>query len=357
MPAWRGATAFAAAMVVSPSSFGQPSSAGAVDVVIAAEDDASGQAMQAVVAELMARLDRAATVTFASSVNAAEVITPQAGAEVRLARAWIDLSKPERVTLYLVDRDWERILIRHIQKRAGHDELAREAIGHILENAVDALAHGARIGTAPDEVRSENEGAEPSLRPPATAAPIAARAGTASHWELGALYEGELYGPRGLIANGPAAVLYVGAQRGTVRPGVWLTVQYRLAMIVDTPPIGVRLDGGTLRALAGVDVALNERLSIRLGAGAGIDAIHMTPRLEGKPGTTIDNDEDFALVVARANAGGEWWVSRRLAIALTLSCDLDPSGTRYAALVDGVKQTVLSPWPVRPALSLGIMTE
>jgi hypothetical protein len=344
-------------VVVAPSSFGQPSSVGAVDVVIAADDASGGQAMRAVVAELIARLGLAATVTFASSVNAAEVITPQAGVEARLARAWIDLSKPERVTLYLVDRDWERVLIRHVQKMPGHDELAREAIGHILENAVDALAHGARIGTAPDEARSENEGAQPSVRPPAPAAPIAARAGSAPHWELGALYEGELYAPRGVIANGPAAVLYIGARPGTVRPGAWLTVQYRLPMIVDTAPLGVRLDGGTVRALAAVDLAVNERLSIRFGAGVGIDAMHMTPRLEGKPGTTLDRDEDFALVVARASAGGQWRVSRRLAIALTLSCDLDPSGTRYGVLVDGAQETVLSPWPVRPALSLGVMTE
>ncbi len=344
-------------MVVAPSSFGQPSSVGAVDVVIAAEDESGGQAMRAVVAELIARLGLAATITFASSVNSAEVITPQAGAEMRLARAWIDLSKPERVTLYLVDRDWERVLIRHFQKMPGHDEVAREAIGHILENAVDALAHGARIGTTPDGARSENEGGQASLRPPAPAAPIAARAGTAPHWELGALYEGELYAPHGLIANGPAAALYIGARRGPVRPGVWLTVQYKLPMIVDTAPLGVRLDGGGLRALAAVDLAVSERFSIRFGAGAGVDAMHMTPRLEGKPGTTLDKDEDFALVVARASAGGEWWVSRSLAIALTLSCDLDASGTRYGVLLDGVQETVLSPWPVRPALSLGVMTE
>jgi len=355
MPAWCGATALTAAVVVAPSSFGQPSSVGAVDVVIAAEDDPGGQAMRAVVAELISRLGLAATVTFASSVNAAEVITPQAGVEVRLARAWIDLSKPERVTLYLVDRDWERVLVRHVQKMPGHDELAREAIGHILENAVDALAHGARIGTAPDQARSESEGTRPSA--PAPAAPIAARPGTAPHWELGALYEGELYAPHGLVANGPAAVFYVGARRGTLQPGAWLTAQYRLPMIVDTAPLGVRLDGGSLRALAAVDLAVNERLSIRFGAGIGFDAIHMTPRLEGKPGTTLGKDEDFALVVARASAGGEWWVGRHLAISLTLSCDLDPSGTRYGVLVDGVQQTVLSPWPVRPALSLGVTTE
>jgi hypothetical protein len=327
-------------MLVVPSSFAQPSRVDAVDVAIAAEDEADGQAMKAVVAELLARLQLAATVTFVSSVDAADVITPQAGVEPRIARAWIDLSRPERATLYLVDRGWERVLIRHVEKMPGHGELAREAIGHILETAVDALEHGGRIGIEPD---------------PAT--PFAAGPRIPSRWELGALYEGEVYGPRGLVANGPEAAFYIGARRGAVRPGAWLTVQYRLPIFVDTAPIGVRLDGAALRALATLDVAVDARLSVRFGVGAGIDAIRMTPRLESKQGATLSKDEDFALVVARASAGGVWWVARDLGVVLTLSCDVDPSGTRYAAVVGGAESTVLSPWPVRPALSLGVLTQ
>jgi hypothetical protein len=344
MSAWRGVTALAAAMLVAPSSFAQPSGVDAVDVAIAAHDEADGQAMKAVVAELIARLHLAATVTFVSSVDAMNVITPQAGVEPRVARAWIDLSGPARATLYLVDRNWERVLIRHVQKMQGHDELAREAIGHILETAVDALVHGGTIGIAPDEGRPATE------RPPSPQP-------TPPRWELGALYEGEVYAPHGLIANGPEAAFYIGARRAAVRPGAWLTVQYRLPIILDTAPIGVRLDGAALRALATVDVVVTPRLAVRFGVGAGVDAVHMTPRLEGQQGTTLGQDEEFALIVARASAGGVWWVARDLGIALTLSCDLDPSETRYSAVVDRAEETMLSPWPVRPALSLGVLTQ
>ncbi len=343
-------------MLVAPSSFAQPPPVDAVDVAIAADDEADRQAMKAVVDELIARLQLAATVTFVSSVDAADVITPQAGVEPRIARAWIDLSRPERATLYLVDRRWERVLIRHVEKMRGHGELAREAIGHILETAVDALEHGGRIGIEPDEVRSRREDAPPEPRPPGPAAPFAVGPRIPPRWELGALYEGEVYAPRGLVANGPEAAFYIGAPRGAVRPGAWLTVQYRLPIIVDTAPIGVRLDGAAIRTLATLDVAVDARLSIRFGVGAGVDAMRMTPRLESKQGATLSKDQDFVLVVARASAGGVWWVARHLGVVLTVSCDVDPSGTRYAAVVDGAESTVLSPWPVRPALSLGVLS-
>ena len=118
MRAWCGAAALAATILIDMSSFAQTSSREAVDVVIAA-DDVTAPDMRAVVVELIERLGLATTVTFAPGVNAVELITPVAGAQPRVARVWIDLSKPERATLYLVDHDWERILIRHVRKMPG----------------------------------------------------------------------------------------------------------------------------------------------------------------------------------------------------------------------------------------------
>jgi hypothetical protein len=351
MRAWCGGVALAAAVLITVSSFAQMSSGEAVDVVIA-PDDASAPAMRAVVVELIARLHLAANVTFAPSVNAVEVITPRAAAEPRVARAWIDLSKPERATLYLVDSNWERILVRHVRNMPGHEELAREAIGHILETAVDALEHGARIGVTREEARAEIENAPLPVAP--VPAPAPPQAGPRPRLEFGAMYEAELYGQGGIIANGPTGTFHVGAPRGRLRPGGLLTFQYRLPVIVDTAPLGVRLDGVTGRALATIDVVVGPQLALRFGAGAGVDVMQMTPRREGSPGTVPGTDEDFTIVVARVSSGVLWTFSANLALALVLSCDLDPSGTRYVAVVQGVTGAVLSPWPVRPALSLGL---
>ncbi len=337
MRAWRGAAALTTlTMAASSSSLAQPIGMNRVDVVIVAtEPDA--EAMRAVVDELIARLRIDATVTFAKTVKPDEIITPRRGAEARLARAWIDLSTPERATIYLVDRDWARVLVRHVQTMTGHDEMAREAIGHILETAVDALAHGAHIGVANEQ-------------PPANATPDSDVV-PPPHWELGASYEGEIYAP-GVLASGPAASFYVGASRGAVRPGGWLSAQYRLPLIFDSAPLGVRLDGGGLRALATMDVELGRRAALRFGVGSGVDVVRMTPRLEGRPGTQLGSDQTFALVIGRVSAAVVASLSTHLEFSLTASCDIDPSGTRYSASVDGAGETVLSPWAVRPALSL-----
>jgi hypothetical protein len=362
MRAWRGAAAFSGILPVAASATtaaGAPSAAqttgeASVDVVIVS-DAGSAPAMRAVVVELIARLRLAATVTFAPSVNPVELINPVPGAEPRMARVWIDLSKPDRATLYLVDREWERILIRHVRKMPGHEEIAREAVGHILETAVDALAHGARIGITREDARAEIEKASAPVESGPTSAPAPAAPGP--RLEFGAMYEAELYATGGVVAHGPGGSFYVGRWGGAVRPGGWLTLQYRLPVIVDAAPVGVRLDGATARALAAIDLAVSRWLAVRLAAGAGVDVLHMTPRLEGAPGTTRGTDEDFALVVGRLSGGLSWSPTTGVALVLVVSCDLDPSGSRYVGLVDGSRAAVLTPWPVRPALSVGVSFE
>jgi hypothetical protein len=346
MRAWRRAAALTAlTMAASSSSLAQPTGMNRVDVVIvAAEPDAN--AMRAVVDELIARLRIDATVTFAKTLKPDEVITPRRGAEPRLARAWVDLSTPERATIYLVDRDWARVLVRHVQTMAGHEEIAREAIGHILETAVDALAHGAQIGIA-------NQQALANATPDSLVARPASPHVPPPHWELGASYEGEIDAP-GVLANGPAASFYIGASRGAVRPGGWLIAQYRLPLTFDSAPLGVRLDGGGLRALATTDFEIGKRAALRFGVGPGVDLVRMTPRVEGRPGTQLGSDQTFALVIGRVSAAMVASLSTHLEFSLTVSCDIDPSGTRYSATVDGADQTVLSPWAVRPAISLGL---
>ena len=124
-------------------------------------------------------------------------------------------------------------------------------------------------------------------------------------------------------------------------------------MVVDAEPLGVRLEGFSVRALAVLDWGLGDQLAVRVGAGAGFDVVHKSPRLEGSsPGTMRGSDEDFALFIARASAAVLWSFSSHLSLALMLSSDIDTSGSHYVTL--GVAAPVLSPWPVRPALALGM---
>jgi hypothetical protein len=123
---------------------------------------------------------------------------------------------------------------------------------------------------------------------------------------------------------------------------------------VDAAPLGVRLDTVTARALATIDLAAGTRLTFRLGAGVGVDAVHVTPRSEGSLGTKRAGDEQFALIVGQLGAALSWSMSPVFGLSFMAICDFDPSGSRYVALVGAARTPVLSPWPVRPALALGV---
>jgi hypothetical protein len=346
--------------VCSVSSAADPAEGNAVDVVLVGSE-AQVRPMRAVTEEMLARLGVAATITFEAEVDPTNVINPRPGAEPRVARAWIDLSRQDRATLYLVDREWERVLIRHLPRTPGHDELAREAIGHILETAVDALLHGARIGIVREDAERELEG-PPSSTPPApppssaTISVPSARSDSSRGFHVagGAEYEGVLYANGGVVTHGPAGTLHVAAGSGTFQPALWFTLQYRLPLTVDAHPLGIRLDAGAARALAGFDAAISERVAIRFGVGAGVDVMHLTPRSEDGSGTSVAADQTFAVVVARSSVGVALSLSRHVAMVSVLSCDLDPSDTRYVSIVNGARFTALSPWTFRPALSLGV---
>jgi hypothetical protein len=343
----------------STSSGAEQAAAGAVDVVLVGSE-ADARSMREVAEELLARLGVTATVTLAARVDPGDVINPKAGAEPRVARAWIDLSRTDRATLYLVDRDWERVLIRHLRKSAGHEELTREAVGHVLETAVDALLHGARIGVVREEARRELE--EPhSPAPPPESSPVPgppepepARPSTLDlglRW--GAAYEAGLYASGVVVTHGPEATLVVVSGHARVRPGLWLTLQYRLPLTVDAEPLGVRLDAAAGRLLAAIEAPLGARTVLRAGLGAGIDAVHSTPLGEQSQASPA-SAQNFVITVGRASAGLAYALSRSVSITSVVSCDLDVSGTRYVSVVDGTPTPALSPWTLRPALAIGV---
>lgn len=63
----------------------------------------------------------------------------------RLATVIIDL-RDRPAWVFVIDRDFERVLARPVQLEAGFDEVAREEVGAIVAEAIDALGQGGTIG-------------------------------------------------------------------------------------------------------------------------------------------------------------------------------------------------------------------
>src|SRR5439155_20029305 len=98
-----------------------------------------------------------------ASVDARQIMNDGADDPPSVARLWIDMREPGRVTLYLTGDRAARLLVRHVPLVTRIDEVAREEIAHIVEATVDALLVGGRIGVVTDEPMRHPEKGEPPL--------------------------------------------------------------------------------------------------------------------------------------------------------------------------------------------------
>src|SRR4051794_15777432 len=99
----------------------------------------SWPALQAVLSELLSRLQVTVHYTSIASVDAHQILNEHSEDAPSVARIWIDMRDPTRVTLYLTGAREERVLVRHVPLLTRLDEVAREEIAHIVEATVEAL--------------------------------------------------------------------------------------------------------------------------------------------------------------------------------------------------------------------------
>jgi hypothetical protein len=327
-----------------------PEGARRVDLHIAALEP-QADAMEKVARELLGRLDVDVRVTRIPRLDLRVVVTPQPDADPAVARVWIDLMGEGPATLYVVDAPWERVLVRHLPPAS--DEVLREAVGHILETAVDALLRGGHLGVEREKLALV---AQPAAEAPPLLPPRAPRPSPENlfYGELGASYEAQLFGRGGVVRQGPEASVFAGIARGRIRPGVWASVQYRFPVVVEDAPVGLRFDSVAVRALAVADVGLTNRLAMRLGVGGGLEFDRVTPRVGTDSAVQIGQAESDLIPVARISFGARLALREHFALDFGAAMDVDFTGTRYLAVGGGTSVVDFAPWAVRPALFLGV---
>jgi hypothetical protein len=338
--------------------------------------------LESVLRELIGHLRVTPHYTQAGSVDPRAVVLPAPDARPALGRVWIDLSQPARATVYVVDGPWDRVLVRHVPLQAGIDEVVREEIAHIVSATIDALANGARIGLTREAVEREllgerassqpepagiageatPVGAQPS--PPAPSAPVDYRARDIFAFEappidappldLGLYYELQAWsGDR--LAHGPAAAIRSAFRKGRGGPGIWLSAQYRFAVTVDQPPIGVRLHSGAGRVLGTFDVPIAARSELRAGLGLGLDLVAIEPRqLATDANVRVAPERTTLVPVARALAAVQHRILSGSVLTAAVALDLELSDASYHVERGQEREQVFDPWSLRPALMLGI---
>ncbi len=329
----------------------EPAGEHVVDVVFVGPAHDAGH-LDDVVKELLGRLEVHEVSSRAASLDLHVVVTPQREAASLVARAWFDLRDAERAKLYLVDRTWEHVLVREVPLSHGVDEIAREELGHILEAAVETLMSGGEVGRPREQVSAELGLAEthpetaPSQPPPLAPS-------TRVHLGAGAFWQAQGFSSEPLVAHGPGAWLAAFLGDASVRPAARLSAGYVFPQIVSGNGIGVRLDTASLRLLAGVELALSDKVRIGPLVGGGFDLVRIDPRADPQIATATSSRWSV-VSYARAELGVDVRLGAGWSLRTALGADFDVQGASYYVDQPNGRTDVLDPWRVRPSLLVGL---
>jgi hypothetical protein len=315
-------------------------------LLVVAAEPGEAEALGQVATELLGRLSVKVELRRVSRIDLGEV-GRSSGGHGYLARIFVDLKRTDTAALFFVDTANDRILIREVARARGSEEVAREELGHILETSTEGLLSGAEIGVPRADALTM---LEPAKEKPT---PVVER-DERKAWQAALLYEIEVLAGPAQAVQGPEASLFVRVQQRAPELGVWVSGQYRFPVRVDGDPVSARLEGGALRAGFALDAPLGRTMSLRAGLGGGVDLVDVEPETSKASGVALASGELVVTAVARATVGLEVRLSSSLSFWSRIAVDVDPSGTEYVFQRRTGEDLVLRPWPVRPALALGI---
>jgi hypothetical protein len=306
-----------------------------------------GQGLEVVLGELLSRLQVSVRFSKMGSIDTRQILTERRDEPPAVARVWIDLRDTSRITLYLTGNSQDRVLVRHVPLINRIDEVAREEVAQIVENTVDALLIGGRIGVATDE--------SARTTPKADAIPQEAARGLAL--DLGIGYQAQAWSDSHPFLHGPAVLLALSGRAGALHPGVWMSGELRFPTTIDGDPISTRLDQGAFRLLAFADWPVSKRWALRAGLGGGVDWVRISPLV--KEGAKVDlAPARFATIpMLRGLVSATYAFTRKSEVFCGVAADFDVMNTRYLVERDTGDEVVFQPWRLRPMAIVGIASD
>lgn len=344
------------AFALLPRAANAQSGPGSTVQLTVAASPSDAEALGAVASELLARLAMQVELRRVERLNLRELRQSQGGAPY-FARVWVALGNAG-ARLYLEHAARARVLVRDVADDAHNPELLREELGHILQTAIEGLKAGEEIGAPRDEalkqVEAEEAAATPAQKPreaPAEPVPAPGIAEEPRKFRFGPRYEAVWLGGQH-FEDGPGAVL--GALLpGSDRFGVELAGLFRRPIKVEGRPVGARLQSLAVNALLTFDAWRGARARLRLGAGVGADFVRVSPFASAGQIVELTDTRWLKLALGRLAMTYAHEVGSFMELEVTAGAVLDPNGTRYVFERSASASDVLSPWPVRPLVSLG----
>jgi hypothetical protein len=325
------------------------SSTRAMLLVVAAEPSET-ESLRQVAAELLGRLAVAVRAERVGRIDLDEIARPASLAPQYLARVFVDLREPRRVTLWFVDPAHDRILVRQLDRSPGGDEVMREELGHILETSTEGLLSGAEIGLPRAKVMAVSR---PTPDRPSPAPPRLEPTGGRS-LQFALFYEAQALSSQAFVTHGPGASVWFALPLQQPALGVWLTGQYRFPVRLEASAVGARIEGGALRAMVTFDAPLGARFTLRSFLGGGVDIVHLEPQASGATGVTLADARQLAFAALRAGLGVGFRAARTLSIGARAGVDVDLSAARYVYAGLGGDTVLMQAFPIRPAVAVEI---
>jgi hypothetical protein len=318
---------------------------------------AEAEKLEAVAQELLQRLEMQVELRRVERIDVAEVRQPLHGGPAYFARVWIAFAKSGRARLYLEHAARDRVLVRDVEADAHNPELVREELGHILQNAIEGLKAGEEIGAPRGEaLKAAGEEEKPAATPtppPAKTKPPPRSPARPRSWRFGPRYELVWLGDDQRVEDGPGAV-FGGILPTTSRAwGLELGGFFRRPLKIDAAPVGARLQSLALNALLTFELWRSPRALLRLGGGAEADLVRVSPFAATGEDVELAKSHWLKVALGRVALTYAHSVGGFMDVELTLGAELDPGRTRYVFQQMSGAADVLSPWPVRPLLSLG----
>lgn len=331
---------FAALLLLSPISLASD----AVVHVVIAGPERQAAALHAALLEPFGRVQIQLDIVHTVRVSPTAITQPSAVGRAD-AELWFDLASPSRATLYLADKDRERIYTRSFRMPPVLDEVALEQLVVAARSSVQALLAGTPLGVRREDYQRSLEPRAPSPKRPEAVqrpSPSRRRLHTYSYYEAGWLAERSVSHGPGLELSRRGEDLLLLASLGA-----------RLPVRVDDDPLGVRLTTLTPRLGVGSEGSFATAWSAGAMVSAGFDIGLVQPlALRAESASAQDASWAFDFVVRGSVRLGRHW--GRLGVGATFGLDWYPVAARYTIERAGQRETLFAPWTLRPLASLGL---
>ena len=303
------------------------------------------------------------------------VVRTGAGAAV-LARVRVDLPATGSARVEVLGRA-DRVILRREVPVEGARAIAREAIAHLVQEAVESellVAEGpprpprAEEPTAPPTPPASPDAGPPAPapppppRPPATPSPAPTGPRELEHvaptQASAVVLDVATFGGVGPVASGSGPVPRVGAGAtvslaSRFRPALGASFVYAFPFERESDVVTARTSLLSARLLPSVEFARTEHFAFDALVGGGVDVLVVESRSESLPANSLGGSSTRASAIATVGLSTRIDVVPSVVFLASLYGDVDFVSRSYVVARGADASSVVAPWTVRPTLLLG----